>query len=282
MTNTTTELLTVNGVNLKTLAKNVETLGATLQVPARRGDATPVAGRHGALGSTRNYYEPRTMPWPMWVQGTDDDGLVPVGQTRRTQFYKNLDTLTRLFAQPSLDIRHTLPDNSIRQIFGKCVASIDFSTSGATPLGKYSVELLCLKPFFQDVNTTTQSFGIGGTNANLSLTNFDGATAPMAEMVFSFTGPMNNPKIQDPITGVWFQYNETFTAGKGITVDCATWGITGIGGYVVDYAKAVHAGSGSFYEVTPPLTGPAAVTFTSTGGTGGTVAFTGRRKFLVG
>lgn len=100
--------LTVDGVDMKTLAKNVETLGATLRKPARRGSNALTAGRSGVIRTPDKLHEAPTYTWPMWVVGCKDDGSIPT--TEAQVFRDNIDSLTALFDKDGvLDVRHWQP-----------------------------------------------------------------------------------------------------------------------------------------------------------------------------
>lgn len=294
MTVTTAELLSVNGTILNTLAYNVESLAGRLKVAKLRTGNIEVAGRHGSVRTQQKKYEQNQLILPMWVRGCDADGAVPIGTTNRIKFFENLDTLTRVFTNPGtmglLDIRHTLPDGNIRQCFAEVVETIDFSTRGVNPLGKFSVALDIPEVFWQDIVLTTPSVPVPVSPTLTTLTGLAGSTAPIEDPVFFLTGPMTNPRVESYYNNgalnvpVWFQYSGTIAGGQTLTVDCKNWKLTGAGGLTANYNIFSHSGSARWLNLVPGPNGTGAqVRFTGTGLTGASLmAVWAYRKFLVG
>lgn len=283
---TTTEILTVNGVILNTLAKNVESLAGRLRVPAKRSQNIVVPGRHGTVRTKGKKYDQNVLALPMWVIGCKDDGSIPTNTSERRLFFDNVDALSHLFSangDTPLDIRHTLPDGSIRQCFGDVLDVIDFTTqSGETPLGKFSVSIQVPAAFWQDLNeVTTGSLVASGASVNLAA--LAGATAPMEDLRVQLVGPWNNPRLTFA-DGSWVQYSESFTAGQGVLIDASNWTLSGVGGYVPALAKLTYSGMSSHWMCLPPTNDVVpTVSLSGTARTGATaMTMTGRRKYLVG
>lgn len=284
---TTTETLTVNGVVLNTLAKNIESLTGRLKIPQLRTENIAVPGRHGRLRTQRKYYEESILVLPMWVVGCDDNGVVT---NNRQQFFQNLDQLTQLFKPGNgmLEVLHTLPDGTVRRVWAEVTEAIDFSTEGGSnPLGKFSVALKVPSVFWED--QTAQSLDMLPTQ-NGAITPFTGMTAPIEDAVFTITGPATNTRIEALYNGssldvpCWFQYAATVPAGQTLTVDCGKWTLTGGGGYTADYSQLSHAGTPRWLTIVPgPVSGAPQLLITSSGTTGATkVNLTAKRKYLVG
>lgn len=287
MTVTTNETLTVNGVVLNTLAKNIESLTGRLKVPQLRTENIQVPGRHGRLRTVRKFYEESTLVLPMWVVGSDDNGIVTDG---RRQFFQNIDTLTQLFKPGNgmLEVLHTLPDGSVRRVWAEVTEVIDFSTEGyGFPIGKFSVALRVPSVFWEDQNPISLDML---PTQNGSITPFAGMTAPIEDAVFTITGPATNTKVEARYNGgalevpTWFQYAATVPAGQTLTIDCSQWTLTGGGGYTADYSQFSHAGSGRWLTIMPGvIAAPPQLKITSSGTTSATkVNLTAKRKYLVG
>jgi hypothetical protein len=275
--NTTTEILTVDGVVLNTLAKNIESIAGRLHVPGKRTANQTLPGKHGTLYVANKKYEANVIVLPMWVRGCDDDGSVPSGSTRE-EFFTNLDVLTNLFMRDGLrDVSHTLPDGSIRQCFAEVLSSIDFSVIGHNPLGKYSVEMEVPDVFWQDVNAIVQARGVA---ENVHYPQFDGLTAPLVDAIITVTGPANSVLLTDTNSGEWFQYAAALGVGEQLVVDCAEW--TAKKG-AADVIGNVSHSDDYFLPLTPNLARQLWVSMNIPGSTGGTsVSINGRRKYLVG
>lgn len=293
VTNTTAEILTVDGVTLNTYAKNVSSLTGRLRTPGIRTANIVIPGRHGSLRPASRVYEDNVVTLPMWVRGCDDSGAVPT--TKRTEFYKNIDALTQLFSyhKQRLDIRHTLPDGSVRQCFADVLETIDVASSDgglAEPLGLFNVTLQLNDPFWQGTADVTQQIS-GAPGGVTNLGNFVGATAPMDALVIRFTGPINNPIINavydnNVITSIYATYQDNIASGAWIEFDTANWTWTtggGIGGF--SYGKWAHSGQGRLFQLFPGLSAGVPQIYWSGGGSPTSTTklnITGRRKYLVG
>lgn len=281
---TTTEVLSVDGVVLNTLAKNIESLTGRLRTPAKRTSNITIPGKHGTKRTGGKKFDQNVVTLPMWVLGCDDDGEIPSGSDERIEFFARVDELTRLFVgrDSVLDVRHTLPDGSVRQCFADVMDAIDFTTESFSPLGRFGVSLILTDPFWQDLNSITQTRS--GTPASARFSDYAGATAPMEDLVVTILGPWSNPRLTFE-DGSWVQYNEVLTGTQGIVVDSGEWSLAGVGGYTPSLSKLQYSGVSSHWVAMPPSedeNGPS-ITFGGTGRTSAsTVTLQGRRKFLVG
>lgn len=290
MTVMTAETLAVNGVILNTLAKNIETLTGRLRAAAIRTDNVSVPGRHGTLRTTRKFYSETQLVLPMWVRGCDDNGLVT--STGRAQFFANLDALTKVFrpGDGMLEVVHTLPDGSSRRAMAEVTEMIDFSiegNSGNMPLGKFSVALRIPSVFWED--TSVLSIDLPVTQ-NGGVAMLDGTTAPIEDATFTIVGPATNPRVEALYNGAslqvpnWFQYSGTVAAGQTLVVNCATWSLSGTGGFTPNFANFSHSGGSRWLTIVP---GPVGLTpslkVTASATTGASkVNLSTRRKYLVG
>ena len=288
MTTTTADTLTVNGVVLNTLAKNITTLTGRLRAPALRTDNISVPGRHGTIRTPNKRYEEGQIILPMWVRGCDDDE----GNVSRAQFFENVDTLTHLFRPGSgmLTVVHTLPDGSQRRCIAECTEAINLTmqAGGEFPYATFSVALRVPSVFWEDVEASV--FDVSNTFDG-DLTALGGSTAPIEDAILKIYGPTTNTTIEARYNGValedplYFNYSGTIATGQTLTVDCGTWKLTGAGGLAVDYTKMFHTGSSRFLTLVPgPVGGSPQMKVTMTGSVAGTskVNVTARRKFLVG
>jgi hypothetical protein len=283
MANTTTETLSVNGVVLNTFAKNIESLAGRLRTPARRTSNITVPGRHGSVRNPNQLFAENILTLPMWVIGCDDDGNIPAGSTARREFFKRIDELSALFlgSVGPLDVRHTLPDGSVRQCFADVLDAIDFSSESANPLGKFGVSLTLADPFWQDLTPTSQEMVANGSTA--VFTSFQGATAPMEDLTATIMGPWNNPKLTFS-DGSWVMYSDTFTSTQGVIINSGNWSLTGVGGKAVALNKLTYSSStGRWMSIPPNQTSSTSVTLAGTARTTATkLTLAGRRKYLVG
>lgn len=288
MTATTAETLSANGVVLNTLARNIESITGRLNVPSLRTDNVMVPGRHGRLRVSAKFYDESNIVLPMWVRGCDDNGNVPA--STRKQFYANIDTLTNIF-QPGdgmIDLRHTLPDGSVRRVLAECTDVINFSVMGGNnPLGKFSVSLRVPSAFWEDVEPLQATISLPITGF---LTFLNGLTAPVTDSVITIVGPAINTTIESESSGAvlenrsWFNYSGNIGAGQSLIVDCGKWTLTGTGGYVPNYGQFTHSSSTSWLTLVPGVNGaPPWIAFSASNTTAATkLIVQARRKYLVG
>lgn len=288
MTTTTAETLSVNGVVLNTLAKNISSLTGRLRAPALRTDNVTVPGRHGSLRTVNKRYEEGQIVLPMWVKGNDDEGE-SVG---RDTFYANVDTLNQLFRPGSglLTLVHTLPDGSQRRCFAECTEAIDMTmvAGGQWPYATFSVALRVPSVFWEDV--TLNSIDLRN-NYSGDITQLAGMTAPIEDAIYTVYGPCTSVTLEARYNGAamddpqYFTYSGIIGTGQTLVIDAGKWKLTGTGGLVVDYTKMFHTGSARFLEIPPgPVGGypQLKLTMGNPNWTVSKVNISARRKYLVG
>lgn len=282
---TTAERITVDGVDLKTFCWNIETLGATLRTAPRRGANAIVAGRSGSIHRRFKPLDEARYVWPMWVLGCDSDGNIPGGSTARREFFKRVDELTRLLMKEHglLDVRHTLPDGTVRQAFLEVQALIDYATAGVgQPKGLLSVELVNPASVWQEV--TLQSITDNATPYVLDFGS--GATASLEDAIITLTGPITNPIITDTFAGdAFLSYAKTIAAGTTVTFNAGTGQITQTGGHVIDATLLTMQNTNGRLArfIADPVAGGYRCTVTGSGTTGATsVQIQYRRKYATG
>lgn len=249
-----TESITVNGADLSTLVRNVESLAGLLKTPPRRTTNVTVPGRHGALLVPRKFYDPAEIVLPLWVIGANEaTGAALSGDAAVTSFYQRVDELVALFsgATGTVTIVHTLPDGSARQAVAEVTEVMDFTRQLGSPLfGRVAIALTIPGAFWSDATSRLQTVR-GWAGSTYGLPEFAGATAPMDDLSITFNGPIGTPKLTDARTGRWVRYDATIPAGQGVRIDCATWAVTGVGGLVVDHTKRSSSHSGRYFELGP-------------------------------
>ena len=281
MVATTAETLSVNGVNLNTLAKNISSLTGRLRAPAARTENAIIPGMHGELWIPNKKYQANTITLPMWVEGCDDDGGIPAESTRRREFFKNVNALVSLFKAPGLlDVRWTKADGQVRQCFAEATDVFDFTTD-SEGLARVGVVLTIPGAFWQDVNQTTQAWT--GNLATVSATSFVGGSAPIENTIIELKGPWTNPQVVFP-DGSWVMYSAALTSAQTLIIDSGEWDLTGVGGLTPDFTKLTHDGADAYWGALPAA--PSAAPTITLNGTARTSAtsFTlrGRRKYLIG
>lgn len=273
----------MNGTDLSTLVRNVESLAGILRAPVKRVEATQVPGRHGDLGRLQHTYAAGGFVLPMWIIGADAvTGATLAGDAAVTSFYTRVDELLALLHAPTLAFDHTLPDGSTRRAVAELTDEpMDFTRQLGSPLfGRVAVPLRIPSGFWVDLATTTQALS-GTTGALLTFTSFAGATAPMDELTVTF-GPSSNPKILN--AGIWLQYKDVIASGRTVVFNSNDWTFAGTGGLTADFSKIAHVGSARWFELLPATTlgSSPQVEWSHTGGGSAQVTLSGRRKYLAG
>jgi hypothetical protein len=288
MTTTTAETLTVDGLILNTLAKNIETRTGRMHIPGLRTPNSQVPSRHGELWTKYKVYEPGTLTLSMWVLGCDDNGTVPGGSSARKEFIKNRDSLIQYFtAQQSLRLlKQTMPDGSVRQAYGEVLAAIDFSAFN--PLdARFGVDFNLPYVFWEDETLQTDvaialaSEGVNG-GAATAVPTWDGANAPIEDLIIKIKGPAVNPKLIDVWSGHYFQWTGTLASTDTLTVDASAWTAT-VGATNVIGDLAVVGESPRLFVLHPRQAASPQLQLVSNGswspGTS-SLKLTGRRKYL--
>lgn len=278
MVATTTETLTVNGVLLNTLAKNISSLSGRLRAPSYRTGNVVVPGMHGELWVPNKKYQANTLALPMWVVGCDDDGEIPTGSSKRREFFKRVDELVTLFKSPELlEVVWATAREEARRCWAEALDVLDFTTD-ASPRGLVGVVLTIPAAFWEDTVTKTRTWN--GAPGSVTPTQFQGGSAPIEDGVYRFEGPWTNPQATFS-DGSWFRYNAVVPAGQTLVVDSGEWDLTGEGGLVPDYAKVEHDGEDAYWLALPASA--AAIALSGSGRTSASsFTMTGKRKHLVG
>lgn len=224
MTLTTTEVVTVDGVDLNTLAYNLETLTGRNGIPGRRGDNGKRAYRNGTKWR-RKRYEEKTETWAMWVRGCDPDGTVPVTGDR-AEYNKNVYMLKQLFgknwAELNLQKKVLLPSGLLTLTAkGECVSTMEPTIVGnRAVLARFTADILMADPLWYGATTTLTVAGAGATVVNpgtaltdkMVITITGGATAVLTNTTLGISltvaGPVSSPIVLD---------TDAFTAMVGAT-----------------------------------------------------------------
>lgn len=279
------EFLHLNGVNLSTLVSNVESIASLLRTPPRRGSGITVPGRHGMLRLADRPFDAVEFEMPFFVLGADNvTGASLAGDAAVTAYYAAADTLLTQLHAPVLNFDHTLPGGLVRRTVAELVDEVmDFTRQPGTPLfGRVTAPLWVPDAFRVDptaVSVPTFSLSSGGTRA---LTEFTGATAPIADLSITFIGPINNPELHQTATGAFVAYDGVIGAGQTLTIHCddsVAVPLVGAGGLVPDYTKLRYLPP-RWFELDPAA--GLTVELRHTGGGSASCSISGFRKFLTG
>jgi len=277
--------LRVNGVDLSEYATIAESLAGLMTIPKRRGDNLHVPGRHGTLHTARKLYDENDIVIPFLIAGSMADGSMPIGSTDREELYHRADELCRVFAADQVTLEHALPDHTSRQLTGEVLDVVSFTRNlGAYPIiASVKVAIRAAYPFWVDSHSVTASLTVTSGGQAL-LAEFAPSTAPIDKMVVTFVGPISNPTIAVPSTGVYLAYDRVIPAGQKLVIDTSAWTLSPGDGapWTVNYGLLRHGGaSGRWFEI-PPASPAPTVALTHTGGGTATATITAANTYLIG
>lgn len=279
------ETLTLNGVDLSTLVSNVESVASLLRTPPRRGLGLSVPGRHGHLRLADRVYDPVDFEMPFFVLGVDDvTGAALRGDAAVTAYYAAADALLLQLHAPVLEFDHGLPDGTVRRTVAELADEVmDFTRQQGSPLfGRVTAPLWVPDAFRVDPTViTVPSFALA-TGGTRTLVEFAGATAPMADLSITFTGPINNPELHQTATDSFVAYDGVIGSGQSLTIHCddlADPPLVGTGGLVPDYTKLRYLPP-RWFELNPAA--GLTVSLVHTGGGSASCSISGHRRFLTG
>lgn len=266
-----------NGVDLDKLCYNVASRSGRLQTAPRRGKNVDVASRHGTVFTPGKKHTGAVIPLKLWVVGADELGRVPRDGTMRELFQANLDRLLNIFSADTVELIDPMPDGTRRRITGQVLDTISPEVQAGGTRAELGISLTCAAAFWEDVDPV--SAYRSGTGI-WDVVPFQGATAPMDDLVVRFTAPATNPRVTDS-KGVWVAYNAALAGTQWVDIDCSNWTVAGGGGLVANIAAVDHAGDARWFVLTPGDPTPQVVTSQTAGSTGG-FTLTGRRKHRAG
>lgn len=282
-----TESITVNGVDLSSLVRNVESLAGLLRTPERLAGSIAIPGRNGRLRQPGRTFESGEIVLPLWVVGADAvTGANLTGDPAVTSYYARVDELVRLLHAATLTIDHTLPNGSVRRAVAEIADEpLDFTRELGAPLfGRVVVTLTVPDAFWSDLTSVTTGPHLLATGATQALSGFAGATAPMDELVVTF-GPGANPELTQVSSGYLLAYDGVISADRQVQVDTAAWTVGPGSGtaWTPDVTKLRFGPEARFFTLLPEAGGVApTVRLTHTGGGSVSVTVAGKRKYLTG
>lgn len=282
---TTNEIITFDGVQLNTYAKNISTFSGRLSTPEIRGDTLVLPNRSGYIFTPNRPLGPGEMVWSMWVLGCNDNGVVPVGSNFRQQFQANWDSLSRLFTRRSRmsSVSKVMPDGTTRECSVEVIEKLEPEAAAGGTRAEFTVGLNIPSVYWQDTSNTVQSATVGATlPKTLNLTSFAGMTGTIEDAVITVTGAIANPRVTETETGAYVQLNDTLTASQTWVVDCGAF--TSVKGGSTDVViSTVHVGHPRFLIITPwngTTTTPQLVLSGTGGGANTQLSVSARRKWI--
>jgi hypothetical protein len=183
-----------------------------------------------------------------------------------------------------LDVRHTLPDATIRRALAEVSGAYNFTTH-ADPMGLFTVVLNVPDAYWKDVVATTTFVNVAVAGSNTpDLTWATGGTAPLNDATFTVLGPITNPRIVDLVSGCYINYAGTVPAAQSITYNADTFVVGGVGGFNPDMSKVTYWKTGGrLMRLVPNNLGEYKVRLQGTATTTATrLTVVGYKKYQVG
>ena len=280
---------------LDTLAFNIETkTGLAGMAPLRGGDNV-IPGKHGRLYTPGRKREEGRIYLSMWVTNTDADGiLAATAVAQHAQYRANVDALMMLFDTDvtTITLREQISATETREAVCEC--EIGLRPDRDNPAyARMTVELIIIDTFWASTADAEwiSTVGTGAANSGnpITLTPFDGATAPMESLLISIDGTWTNPSITDVGSGHRLQWTGTLGSGRQLFFNTDTWealegpntmNYTGAGGTTVTAAVAAFgARAPKLFGLTPLPGGPKIQLTGSVLGAASRVRIKGRKRF---
>lgn len=249
MTTLGTDVWTVDGQLLNTWAHNIETFTGHSGIPPRVGENRRIPARHGRRWVPKTY-DQRTITLAMWVNGADEDGLVPP-EGERAVFNDNLRALKRLFlaADRQLAVTRKLTFTTGQETH-TCLAEVA-STMEPVFLNKtfarFTVDLILADPWWYgpSQNTVVPVLGTNVTNPG---------DIEATALTITLAGHLINPRIRNLTTNpdVTVAYMGEILPGHSVVLDAHNFVAThSTQGNVI--GKIVHTGDVFWMKLLPGL-----------------------------
>lgn len=285
------EQWTINGVNLITYARWIETFDGLDSTPDTRGENVPVPNRHGRIWVPKMYDQTKkTIIMYVSDRSPADGSRASTPAARRAQFLNNLRELTTLVGgsrHAPLTVTRTL-DNAITMTAQAELGTVIAPSSSGTTDARVAIDLVIPAGFWTDTTTTEVSTGTGiGDGAQLILVGFAPASAPMTDFAFRVIGPATSPKVTDVLTGWSVQYLGSIPSTQQWLLDCTAYASkiagtvagwdTSLGTNIIEQTSATGP---TLFTLSPNPNGPV-VLFNATGTSSTTqLLVKGVRKYL--
>lgn len=261
---TTDEVVVADNLCLNTMAWNITTKTGRYTFGGVRGSDIQLPGARGSTFVANKPIDDATWTLSMFLLGTLPDGSVPgLRQPQRLLFERNLTKILAEVVQTAkpVDLYVWSPDGSVRTAKASAIGSsggggaVDATLNMGGKLATFSIPFNILDGVWTDYlsQTTTGTPSASWSNQALELPNLAGGSVDIENAVATVTGPITNPQIIDPVTGVWVQFTGTVMAGQTWVVDSKNFTSTVGGSSVLSatthggYPKFLLISCGNFY-----------------------------------
>lgn len=212
---------TVNGVDLNTLAYNFTTRSGMHTTAGLRGANPVTPGKDGSTYRPGKKRDENELNWKMWASPVTDLGVIPSSPTvAYTNWRANMDKLLALF-DSSTSLLWIVQNG--RECYADVLDAIDPEVAYGN-VGAFEVSLRVPDAFWRDTadRTYTSVTGTGAIKLH-TMSEFAGATAPMADLTYTVSGPVTNPRVTDELTGHYVEYIGTIASGSSWVVNAEAY-----------------------------------------------------------
>lgn len=276
----------INGLDLHTVAWQVEGRDGQMVGPELLADDLPVAGWHGELdpyaeaGQQRRPFGRGSWKLTAWVLGVDPitGAIIPELGSLAAAQARGQEILRALYARSVL-IEHVRADGTTRQAVGHLDGrGVPVELNPDSPwFGRITADLLLSDPFWYEPGSPTTVSGSYTTGATIDLSAFAAASAPMRAVTIEY-GPGSNPNLSH--AGTNLAWLSVITSGRslGINTDPRDPSLyAAAGAWTPTYPPLQYSPGPSWFELDPRV--PTA-TITHTGGGSLSVSITARLAHL--
>lgn len=253
------ELYSFGSVDLGMLGLRITSLDGPKAIPPLRGKNIPIASAPGQLW-TPHQPDSRRYALGLTLNDPGDGGFL---------LRQNLKLLAKAFAAPGLQalVRHD-SDGVTATAQAQCVAWDPKDVSQVAVVYQATADFELPDPYFyaSDSAGNLAPLAVGPVSIPASPTTVDvvsPADVRGHHVVFTFTGPISNPRITNPSNGIWVEVDVTVGAGKLLVIDCGAWTATNDGVNAIGSVRHSGAFPWMFLE---PGDNPLSVTSSSPGG----------------
>ena len=241
-----TERWTFGGVDLSTFARLVRSTDGVDDAPPLRGDDAIFGALPGRRHLTK-LEDGRRIGIAIWIQGTDDDGVV-TEPTEAEQARVNLDAfqivLGRRYQQELVRI---MPDGSERVALAECIdwQAIKEHDAGSGILGGVADFWLADPWFYGDEITSADYVPASPTDFTLA----HPGTVHGHRVTLDLLGPITDPRVTNQANGIYVEYDGEVAATKHLAIDCEAFTATNDGANAI--GDIAHSGAYEWLRIEP-------------------------------
>jgi phage-related protein len=228
----------------------VSRVSDALKLPTKRSDNALIPLRDGRVFVKKNFDQRKI------TLGLD------VVETSVAALETRMDALRTVFGIRSQALlEEKLANGAVRSVLAEVTGDLGVNrvSPGAVRL---AVDFILADPYFRSPTLTSDETTVNLTSKNYTLIN--AGSAEERNMVITFTGPLNQPRLTNLTNSVWVGYNGTLSSGVSVVIDCAKYTALSGGSNVV--GSIVHSGDPAFWVLMPGSNSLLMQTTSTTGG----------------